>query len=112
MHGDIPPLLQHVSMARCLVKHRDFTFTFYLYQPTNSTVNNLPCKTDNDSASLEIPRCYETQNFITVFEKSINPVAFIYIYIKHILILSLHLRVAPLSDFITSGFRQKFCKHL
>jgi hypothetical protein len=31
MRGDIPPLLQYVSMVWCLVKHRD-NFTFYLYQ--------------------------------------------------------------------------------
>jgi hypothetical protein len=30
MSGAIPPLLQYVFMAWCLVKHRD-NFTFYLY---------------------------------------------------------------------------------
>jgi hypothetical protein len=29
MRGAIPPLPQYVFMAWCLVKHRDFTFSFY-----------------------------------------------------------------------------------
>jgi hypothetical protein len=28
MRGAIPPFLQYVFMAWCLVKHRNFTFTF------------------------------------------------------------------------------------
>jgi hypothetical protein len=40
MRGAIPPLPQYVSMAWCLVKHRDnFTFTFYNYPNTNSAEN-------------------------------------------------------------------------
>jgi hypothetical protein len=36
MRGDIPPLPQYVFMAWCLVKHRDFTFTLFIYKLLNN----------------------------------------------------------------------------
>jgi hypothetical protein len=37
MPGAIPPLSQYVFMTRCLVKHRDFTFTLTLLLPGAET---------------------------------------------------------------------------
>jgi hypothetical protein len=39
MRGAIPPLPQYVFIARYLVKHRDFTFTFMMIPPFTVMVN-------------------------------------------------------------------------